>query len=136
MARRYLGIAALLLTATPCLAHHSFAMFDDARTVTLHGTVRQLQWTNPHCYLQVLVPSGGSTVEWSLEMNSPLAMYRSGWKPGSFKPGDTVTVVINPLKDGTSGGRLVDAIDANGRSLKNIGAVRHDPSSAAGKRRP
>lgn len=117
---RYFAIAALLLVAIPCQAHHSFAMFDETTKLTLQGTVKELQWTNPHCYLQVLVPAPNGTAEWSIEMHSPLAMYRFGWKPGSFKPGDEVTVVMNPLKDGTHGGRLLTAADANGRTLGTI----------------
>jgi phage-related protein len=107
------GTAAVLITA-PCAAHHSFAMFDLSRSITLHGTVKELQWTNPHCFLQLLVQARGTTAEWSLEMHSPAAMYRAGLRPGSFKPGDKVTVVINPLKDGASGGQFVSAIDASG----------------------
>jgi hypothetical protein len=110
----------MLLFVTPCLAHHSFAMFDQTKTMTLQGTVKELQWTNPHCYLQVLVASRNATAEWSIEMHSPLSMYRFGWKPGSFKPGDKVTVVLNPLKDGANGGRLLSAIDANGRTLGTL----------------
>ncbi|HEY4213756.1 MAG TPA: DUF6152 family protein [Steroidobacteraceae bacterium] len=124
MTSRYFIPAALMLVVAPCLAHHSFAMFDDKKTVTLQGTVTELQWTNPHCYLQVMVHSGNATAEWSIEMHSPLAMYRFGWKPGSFKPGDKVTVTINPLKDGTHGGRLLTAVDASGRSL---GTLRTQP---------
>jgi len=120
MTSRCFVIGAMLLLARPCLAHHSFSMFDEKQTLTLHGTVKELQWTNPHCYLQVLVPSQGATAEWSVEMHSPLAMYRFGWKPGSFKPGDKVTIVINPLKDGTHGGRLLTAVDASGRTLGTL----------------
>lgn len=120
MTNRCLPVTALLLFVSPCLAHHSFAMFDQTRTVTLQGTVKELQWTNPHCYLQVLVASQNVTAEWSLEMHSPLSMYRFGWKPGSFKPGDRVTVMLNPLKDGANGGRLLSAIDANGRTLGTL----------------
>lgn len=125
MTNRYFAMAALLLIVTSCLAHHSFAMFDDKKTVTLQGTVKELQWTNPHCYLQVLVPSQNATAEWSIEMHSVLAMYRFGWKPGSFKPGDKVTVTLNPLKDGSNGGRLLTAVGASGRTL---GTLRIQPT--------
>jgi hypothetical protein len=118
--RRYFVFAAMLLMAGPCLAHHSFAMFDQTKTVTLQGTVKQLQWTNPHCYLQILVSSQNTNAEWSIEMHSPLVMYRFGWKPGSFSPGDKVTVMINPLKDGGNGGRLLTAVDASGRTLGTL----------------
>ncbi len=110
------ALVAILLTA-PCAAHHSFAMFDQSKSVTLHGTVRELQWTNPHCFLQVLVPTEPSAREWSVEMHSPAAMYRAGWRPKTFRPGDKVTVVINPLKDGTIGGFLVSATAADGKVM-------------------
>lgn len=118
MKRRLVCLAALAL-AGPCWAHHSLAMFDQTKTVTLRGTVKQFQWTNPHCFIQVLVPSPDGPVEWSIEMHSPGASYREGWRPGSLKAGDKVTVVINPVRDGTHGGRLVSATDPEGRSLNN-----------------
>ena len=116
---RYLGLAALML-AVPAGAHHSFAMFDQARTLTLRGAVKQFQWTNPHCFIQLLVSSSQGTVEWSLEMHSPLASMRRGWKRDTLQPGDPVTVVVNPLRDGTNGGMVVHAIDRNGRIFHNM----------------
>jgi hypothetical protein len=107
--------AVVALVALPCAAHHSAAMFDFKRPLTLRGTVKELQWTNPHCFLQLLVPARGALTEWSVELLSPAGMYRMGLRPGSFKPGDKVTVVISPLKDGTSGGLLAAVIDANGQ---------------------
>ena len=108
------GLIAALITV-PCAAHHSMAMFDFQKPTTLHGTVKELQWTNPHCFLQILTPAAGETTEWSLEMQSPQTMYRLGWRPGSFKPGDKVTVTMAPVKDGTNGGMLMTAIDASGK---------------------
>jgi len=113
-----------LLSALPTVAHHSFASFDMTKSVTLHGTVKELQWTNPHCYLQLLVSGVAGPVEWSLEMNSPLGIYRGGWRPHSVKPGDKVTVVINPSQDGSPSGRLASAIDASGHTLGNTAGLR------------
>ena len=111
-------VATLLGAVSPCaLAHHSFSMFDRSRTVTLQGTVRQLQWTNPHCFLQVLVEEPAGPQEWSIEMNSPLDMYRVGWRPGSFQTGEKVTVTFNPLKAGGLGGALVSVVDSSGHVL-------------------
>jgi hypothetical protein len=112
------GWTALAL-AGPCCAHHSFAMFDRTKTVTLEGTVKQFQWTNPHCFIQILVPSDSGPVEWSIEMNSPGASYREGWRPGSLKAGDRVTLVINPVRDDARGGRLVSATGSGGRTLNH-----------------
>ncbi|HEY4340340.1 MAG TPA: DUF6152 family protein [Steroidobacteraceae bacterium] len=120
---QHIFAASALLATAPCLAHHSMAMFDMTRTITLHGTVKEFQWTNPHCFIQLLVPSPGTAagttrvVEWSIEMNSPLASYRLGFKPGTFKAGDKVTIVVNPVKDAPSGGQLRSATDAAGRPL-------------------
>jgi len=101
--------------AAPAPAHHSFAMFDSAREVTLSGTVREFQWTNPHSWLQVVVPRGSATVEYSIELGSPNSMSRRGWRRTTFKPGDAVTVVMNPMRDGSPGGALVHAIDPQGK---------------------
>jgi hypothetical protein len=115
--RRPIAGALAALLAAPCMAHHSFGIFDQSKSITLQGTVRELQWTNPHCFIQMLVRSQKATSEWSIEMRSPAVMYRVGWRPGSFKAGDKLTVVINPLRDGTNGGSLVSATDASGRLL-------------------
>lgn len=114
--------AAALFVAVPCMAHHSMAMFDPTKTLTLHGTIKEFQWTNPHCFIQLLVPKvtpagPGSTTEWSIELNSPLASYRLGFRPRMLKPGDQVTIVISPVKDGSAGGQFISATDATGRRL-------------------
>ena len=100
--------------AAPVLAHHSFAMFDTRSEVTLNGTVREFQWTNPHGWLQVVVARGGASVEYSIELGSPNSMSRRGWRRTTFKPGDKVTAIINPMRDGSPGGALVYALDAQG----------------------
>ncbi|MFT3906255.1 MAG: DUF6152 family protein [Steroidobacteraceae bacterium] len=108
------GLAALAFAVT-ALAHHSTAMFDFSKQITLHGTVKELQWTNPHAWLQLLVTDeGGKDVEWGVEMGTPAAMLREGWRPTSVAPGDKVTVVISPLKSGEPGGNLVSVTKADG----------------------
>ena len=100
------------------VAHHSFGMFDADKNVTLSGTVREFQFTNPHCWIQLLVhDAAGSVVEWSIEMSAPSHLVTVGWTKNTVKPGDKITVVIHPLKDGTSGGSFVSATDANGHQL-------------------
>ena len=113
-----LAAAGLALTASPALAHHSFAMFDRERTVTLVGSVKEFQWTNPHSWIQIEAPDDKGVVkEWSIESNSTGTLSRQGWRPGSFKPGDKVTVKIFPMKDGSAGGSFVGALLANGQTL-------------------
>ena len=106
-----------LLTSMDTGAHHSAAMFDDQKSVTLSGTVKLFQWTNPHCWIQILVSGPGEPTEWSVEMGSPGQLYNKGWKPGTLKAGDKIVVVIHPLRDGTDGGVFVSATDAAGGPL-------------------
>jgi hypothetical protein len=111
-----LGALSMSLTAAaPALAHHSFAMFDNSKNVTLEGTVKEFQWTNPHSWVQLMVadPATGKEVEWSIEGGSPNGLARQGWKRTSLKPGDKASIVIHPLKDGTAGGSLV-SVSVNG----------------------
>jgi hypothetical protein len=90
------------------LAHHSFAMFDQGKETKLVGVIKEVQWTNPHIWLQVLVKdASGKDVEWSIEGGSPNGLARQGWKRTSVKPGDPVEVVIHPLKNGDKGGSLM-----------------------------
>ena len=99
------GLAAVALSG-PAQAHHSFAMFDQTRQVTVNGTVKEFQWTNPHAFIEVVDASGKL---WSVELNSPNNLVRQGWKRTALKPGDKVTVILNPLRDGQNGG-LFDAV--------------------------
>jgi hypothetical protein len=102
-----LGALSLVL-AGPALAHHAFAMFDTSRELTLDGTVKQFQWTNPHTWVQLMVKDpDGREVEWGIEGASPNNLSRFGWSRNSIKAGDHVQVVVHPLKDGSIGGSLV-----------------------------
>jgi uncharacterized protein DUF6152 len=103
--------------AAPALAHHSFAMFDSSKTMTLVGTVKEFQWTNPHTWIQVNVPTNGKVVEWSIEGGSPNGLARRGWKSTIMKPGDKITVVIAPMKDGSNGGSLKTVTLPDGKTL-------------------
>ena len=111
-------LAGVLLAAHPVFAHHSFAMFDLAREITVVGTIKEVQFTNPHVWLQVLVPDGkGGQTEWSIEAGAPGMLLRTGWKPNTIKPGDAVTVVTHPAKSGASNGSLVRVTVPDGRTL-------------------
>ena len=99
-------------------AHHSPAMFDGSKRLTMTGTVRLFQWTNPHSYIQLLVkPEGGSEQEWSLEMGANVYLYTLGWRPSTVKAGDTLTVTVVPLRSGAPGGLLLEAKTPDGQSL-------------------
>ena len=99
-------------------AHHSPAMFDGSKQLTLTGTVREFQWTNPHSYIQLIVKSDdGAEQEWSLEMGANVYLYNLGWRPSTVKAGDTLTVTVVPMRNGKPGGLLVQAQTADGKSL-------------------
>jgi Family of unknown function (DUF6152) len=107
---RLLAAAALCAaTSAPLAAHHSAAMFDDAKVVELNGTIKEVQWTNPHIWIQVVVDNNGQKTEWSLEGGSPNSLSRNGWRATTFKAGDAVTVRLNPMKDGSPGGSFIGA---------------------------
>jgi hypothetical protein len=116
------SIAAVLLSTIicgiqPASAHHSFAMFDRSKEVTLVGTVKEFQWTNPHCWLQLVVVSDGQTKEWSFEGGSPGILSRHGWKHTSLKEGDKVTVTFYPLLSGEAGGSFIQVVTPTGSTL-------------------
>jgi len=115
--RGSLLLMAALFVAAPSVAHHSGAIFDHDRMLTLTGKVREFQWTNPHCWIQVTVAGTSGEEEWSVEMGAPLQLYQAGWKPGTLKPGDEVTVVVHPARDGTHGGLFLSATGKGGAAL-------------------
>lgn len=112
-----LSVLVLLPLGGPAFGHHSAAMFDQQKQVTLMGTVKLFQMTNPHCWIQVLVPSDNGTEEWSIEMGGPPQLLRFGWKPGSLKPGDKITVIARPMKDGSKAGGFVSATGSDGKLI-------------------
>jgi hypothetical protein len=106
---------AVSVVASSAQAHHSFTMFDQSKTVTLHGTVKDFRWTNPHVFIQLLVKNdAGNEEEWSIEMTSPEHLARAGWRPGTLKPGDHVTLVIHPLHNNAKGGQYLSGTGPNG----------------------
>ena len=116
-----LGLAAVLAMAPTASAHHSPVMFDQTRTITLSGTVRLFQWTNPHCYIQLVVDGGGTPTEWNLEMGAPVYLYNRGWRPSTLKAGDRVTVTVQPLRSGASGGLVLSVAGADGKPIGRAG---------------
>ena len=108
----------LLLVPSAALAHHSPSMFDGSKQLTLSGTVREFQWSNPHSYIQLVVKGAdGTEQEWSLEMGANAYLYNLGWRPSTVKPGDKLTVKVDPLRNGSPGGLLVEAVTADGKAL-------------------
>jgi len=116
---------AVLMAAVPVFAHHSFAVYDRTKLLTLKGNVKSFQWTNPHCVVWVLVQpeGGGEPQEWSFETTSPGVLTRGGWTRNSVKPGDRVAVEFYPLRDGSHGGGLsaVTLVDTGQKLTASFG---------------
>ena len=111
-----LGLGSLAL---PAFAHHSFAMFDQTKQMSVQGTVKEFQWTNPHAFIRVEATVNGSTDVWEVELNSPNNLKRQGWSSQSVKTGDKVMVVLNPLRELAKhkGGLFVAATLSDGTVL-------------------
>jgi hypothetical protein len=102
----------------PAFAHHSFAMFDHARSVTLKGTVTKFQWTNPHAYIELDVAApDGKVSHFTIECTSINMLQRQGWRSTAIKAGDKVTAVVSPLIDGQPGGLLLEVTLPDGKVL-------------------
>lgn len=117
------GIAAAAFTA-PAFAHHSFAMFDATKNVTLKGTVKEFEWTNPHAWLRVMVndEKTGRPLLWALELSSPARLITMGMKADSVHAGDVVSVTFHPMKDGTRGGQFMQAVLPDGKAIVRANA--------------
>jgi Family of unknown function (DUF6152) len=112
----------MLVMARPAWVHHSGAMFDRTKETKITGTVTEFQWTNPHASFKVdVLGDDGKTETWSIEMNGPNNLIRAGWKRTTIKPGDKVTVTINPLRDGRPGGWYLGITLADGKTLGGAG---------------
>ena len=104
-------VAALLAAiAVPALAHHSGAMFDDKKEVTLSGVVKEFQYTNPHSWLLIDVKGqDGKVTTWGFEAEGPSTLLRAGIRRSDFAPGTPVTITGHPMKDGRPAAAWVKA---------------------------
>ena len=108
----------ILAASGPAHAHHSAAMFDRDKVVTLNATVKAWKWTNPHAWIQVVAPgANGATSEWNFECSTINILARKGWTIKSFKPGDKIEVTAHPMKDGTTAGLIMTVKTPDGRTL-------------------
>ena len=124
-----LGVAgiAIVMSAFPAFAHHSFSMFDATSSKTVEGVVKEFQWTNPHSWILMMVSnSQGQLEQWAIEMGGPIGLARQGWTPKTLKPGMQVKTVIHPMRDGTNGGQFMAITLPDGTLIGDVNA----PASA------
>ena len=93
-------------------------MFDSNKTVPIKGVVKEFQWVNPHSWIHLNVTdASGKVTEWKIEGRSPNGLSRRGWRKDTIKPGDKVTLMIHPMKDGSAAGAITRIVLADGREL-------------------
>ena len=111
--------SSLLVQAAPASAHHSYAAFDRSKTITLNGTVKSWEWTNPHTWLTITVadPKQKAVKDWAFEGLAPGTLRPKGWSRLMLKPGDKVVVTLNPRRDGSVGGTLVSLTLPDGKVM-------------------
>lgn len=109
--------AALALMPMLVEAHHSGAMFDDAKNVTVEGVVKEFQYTNPHSWLLVDVTKDGATTTWGFEAEGPTTLRQMGVRPADFTPGTKVTVTGHPMRDGRPAAAWTKAVRADGKEF-------------------
>jgi hypothetical protein len=112
---------AAVIAGSAASAHHSTAMFDMQKSVTLSGTIQEFQWTNPHTWIVFEVPNAsGGTDEYGIEGMSPNYLARTGWDKHTLSGGDKVDLVIHPLRDGRKGGFDVSVKKPDGTLMYNL----------------
>jgi hypothetical protein len=106
----------LAMAAAPGLAHHSGAMFEKQKTITVEGVVKEFQYTNPHSWLLVDVTNkDGSVTTWGFEAEGPSTLQRARIRPSDFKPGTRLKITGRPMRDGSPAAAWVDAVRADGK---------------------
>jgi hypothetical protein len=136
MNTKALGLAgfAIAMCAIPAMGHHSFAMFDAEKIVTLEGTVKEFQWTNPHAWILLMVNDAqGQAKQWAIEMNGPTGLVRQGWLPKTLTPGMNVKAVIHPLRDGNAGGQFLAVTLPDGKLMGNPAGRGPAPAGEGGR---
>lgn len=121
--RKTIILLATLAMPLAALAHHSFAMFDMAKTANYKGRVKEVQWTNPHVWVELEVTANGKATVLSFEGAAISVLKRVGWTRDTVKAGDQVTVVGHPFKDGRPGGSIDHLLLADGRKIGTGDAI-------------
>jgi hypothetical protein len=117
--------AIALASIAPARAHHSFAPYEPTLQIKLSGVVTEFKWGNPHVYFEIDVAdaASGQTRHWLIEGASTSILNRAGWKFNMVKPGDTVTVIVSPLRNGEPAALLKQITLADGRKFSNGAAA-------------
>ena len=116
------GLAAAVIGEGMAFAHHSPVVFDQARTMSITGTVTEFKWGNPHSWIHLDVKDEhGEVGNWSVEMNPANNLAREGWRASTLKVGDKVTIVVHPLRNNEKGGQFLSVKLPDGTTLGGQG---------------
>ena len=116
--RTWVVVLIASIAGATLVAHHSTAMFDQSKAISRSGTIKQLEWINPHVWLHVtMTDDSGREAVWSFEAGSPLQLTQLGWKPEGFRAGAKIEVGFRPMKDGSRGGQLMNVTPAGGQRV-------------------
>jgi hypothetical protein len=111
-------LSGLLFGSSAASAHHSFAMFDANKNITVEGTVKAVAYANPHVWVDMIVMNDkNQPTTWGMEGGNLGGLYRMGWAKDTIKAGDKIKMEVHPLRDGSSGGQIVRVTLADGRVL-------------------
>jgi hypothetical protein len=121
-------LLAMMLAAWPAGAHHSLAMFELTKTQTVSGKIKAFEFTNPHTVTRLMAPdSSGVIREWVFEGAGVGVLFRAGWRRDTLQPGDAVTIIFAPLRNGAHGGLFLSAILPGGHKVYNVGILPGTP---------
>jgi hypothetical protein len=112
-----MAAALCVINSGAALAHHSFAMFDSSKKIDVKGTVKEIQWTNPHVWLEMVVTENGQQKTYDFEGGAVAVLKKFGWTKDTVKAGDTITLTAHPFKDGKPGGSIDFVTLADGRKI-------------------
>lgn len=127
-----LAAATLMMVGRNAVAHHSVSAYDLTKNVTIEGTIKQFEWTNPHSWLEIATSEAdGNPKVWVIEAGTPNVNVRMGWKKSDIHIGDRVTAVIHPKRDGAPGGTFVSLTLPSGRVIKGPTTLFDAPAGAA-----
>ena len=111
-------LGGLALVSAPSFAHHSAVMFDDVKEITVSGTVKEFQYTNPHSWLLVDVKNeDGSVTTWGFEAEGPSTLMRAGIRKSDFAPGTAITITGHPMRDGRPAALWMKATRGDGKEF-------------------
>ena len=107
-----------LIAPASVVAHHGAATFDTGKEITLKGVVTEWIWANPHCFLKFDAKDDtGAVRNWAVETQNPVTMLSRGFARSSFKPGEAVTVRLEPVKNGAPVGRMLTVLLPDNQTL-------------------